>query len=192
MVLIPWPDGSAYCIDEREAVYAERDNIRNMLAELLERGSSEEGVFAAYIDFAVCVAEHAELDIPTVLSHGDFQSGNIWITEKGDTIIYDWETNGRRSVWYDPATLLWKLHSGAFAIDIRSMVMKDQRFTVNDPKKDYSENQLKAVARIIELENLAFYLSDILQLPEQFRGQCFQQLSRNLFNRTGIRSSDGA
>lgn len=23
MVLIPWPDGSAYCIDEREAVYAE-------------------------------------------------------------------------------------------------------------------------------------------------------------------------
>ena len=31
--------------------------------------------------------------------------------EQGKIIIYDWETNKRRSVWYDPATFYWRLHS---------------------------------------------------------------------------------
>ncbi len=167
------------------------DNIKNMLSELSNDDCSKKA-FHGYIEYAVRGAEQCSLNIPTVLSHGDLQGGNIWISEKGETIIYDWETNSRRSVWYDPATLLWKLHSGAFVIDIRDMVLKDDRFLINDEKKDYSANQLSAIAFIIILENLAFYLTDILQLPEQLRGQCFQHLSRNLHNRTEMRSSDGA
>ena len=167
------------------------ESIKKMFFEL-SNGDCVEEAFASYIAYAVRGAEHCSLNVPTVLSHGDLQGGNIWISENGDTVIYDWETNGRRSVWYDPATLLWELHSGAFAIDIRNMVLKDDRFLINDEKKDYSANQLSAIAFLIILENLAFYLTDILQLPEQLRGQCFQQLSRNLHNRTEMRSSDGA
>jgi len=177
-------------VDCGEYVRNLRDSIMSMLTEFFKSGDDDEGVFVKFIDCAVRRAEHGEFDIPTVLSHGDLQSGNIWITEQGETIIYDWETNCRRSVWYDPATLLWKLHSDAFAPDIHGMVQHDKRFTVNDEKKDYSERQLKAIAWIIILENTSFYLTDILQLPLQFGKQSFQQLGKKLRKQMEMRGSD--
>ncbi|PKM71554.1 MAG: hypothetical protein CVU91_13285 [Firmicutes bacterium HGW-Firmicutes-16] len=149
-------------------------------------------MFASYIECAARGAEYVEFKIPTVLSHGDLQSGNIWINAQGDTIIYDWETNCRRSIWYDPATLLWKLHSDPFALDIHEMVQYDKRFSINDEEKDYSERQLNAIAWIIILENIAFYLTDILQLPSQFGKQSFQQLARKLHKHMEMRSADGS
>lgn len=167
-------------VDCREYVRNLIDHIESMLEKFMNNGACDDGVFASYIACAMRGTEQSNFYIPTVLSHGDLQSGNIWVTEEGNTIIYDWETNGRRSVWYDPATLLWKLHSGSFDIDIHRMVQKDKRFMINDEKQDYAKSQLNTIAWIIMLENVTFYLSDILQLPVQFGKQSFQQFSRNL------------
>ncbi|MEA4894592.1 MAG: phosphotransferase [Oscillospiraceae bacterium] len=167
------------------------DNVESMLVDFIKSGASGGGVLAEFIKCAACGAEHGDFDVPTVLSHGDLQSGNIWITERGDTIIYDWETNCRRSIWYDPATLLWQLHSGTLAPDIHVRVRNDKRFLINDEKKDYSEKQLSAVAWIIILENVTFYLTDILQLPLQFGKQSFEQLAGKLHKQMEMRITDG-
>ena len=45
--------------------------------------------------------------LPLVESHGDLQSGNVWVDKKAEkTYIIDWETHEKRSIWYDCATIL--------------------------------------------------------------------------------------
>jgi len=49
--------------------------------------------------------------IPTVVSHGDFQAGNIlWDGDRA--MILDWEYAGRRSAWYDVLVYGLEFRSG--------------------------------------------------------------------------------
>lgn len=49
--------------------------------------------------------------VDLVVSHGDFQPGNIWIDENGSIVIIDWETVKERSPFYDYAALYCSLRN---------------------------------------------------------------------------------
>ena len=51
-------------------------------------------------------------NINLVLSHGDLQSGNIWVDKNGEALILDWETHSLRSQWYDKLVLEKSLRRG--------------------------------------------------------------------------------
>ena len=124
--------------------------------------------------------------IPVVFSHGDLQGGNIWLNTNGHITIYDWETNGIRSIWYDPATLYWNLHSSPFSINLFSKVKYDNAFLINDENKNYNDNERMQIAWILLLENVLFYLVDISQLPKDFQYRQLKLLTKNLEYRLGI------
>lgn len=120
----------------------------------------------------------SELSIPLVTSHGDLQSGNIWVEDSGKVWVYDWETVGERSVWYDAATLLlstrraggiermWRELNTSLVID---------SILINDSRKVYTKTELAAMIRLVLLEDIIFYLEDMLELPEDWGASIFDR-----------------
>lgn len=118
-------------------------------------------------------------NIPTVISHGDFQAGNIWAEPTGKTLIYDWETAGRRSVWYDSATLSYSLRR-AFGWE---SLLKDeigQGLYLCIPDGIECKVSLSGIKGIVFLEDVLFYLDDILELPLDWGGEDFDAFINNI------------
>lgn len=132
-------------------------------------------------DKALASALILDAPIPTVESHGDLQAGNVWVdTEKEKTYIIDWETHERRSIWYDCATILLSIRRAG---KLKEMMnnredesVKDAVF-MNDSKKEYN---MLAVMGIITLEDILFYLDDMLELPGDFGGDIFNRIAGEL------------
>lgn len=125
----------------------------------------------------------SKLIIPTVLSHGDLQTGNIWLDRNGKTWIYDWETNGRRSVWYDSATLLLSLRRKSGIEKMWKNYQSDaviQALLHNDENSRYSALQIRQIVSIVILEDIQFYLDDLLELPKDFGGPIFDLFAKRL------------
>lgn len=112
--------------------------------------------------------EIPDLTVPTCISHGDLQTGNIWVSNSGEVILYDWETCARRSVWYDPVTLYCGLRSGS-SEPLAVRLQTDDRWLCNDPNKHYSSQQIEAISRLVELEDLIFQLQEARQLTKPYQ-----------------------
>ena len=116
--------------------------------------------------------------LPIVESHGDLQSGNVWVDKNAaKTYIIDWETHDKRSIWYDCATILLSIRR---ANKLKEMTENCETETVksvvleNDPCKEYN---MQAVMGIIILEDIMFYLDDMLELPLDFGGDIFDRIT---------------
>lgn len=104
-----------------------------------------------------CLAESPQA-LPTVISHKDLQGGNILQTADGLWII-DWETQGRGSRWFDAITLLYGTrYYGGIRRLTREARLPD---AIGDPE-GWSVKQILA---LFLLEDLEFYLEDMLELP---------------------------
>ncbi len=124
-------------------------------------------------------------NVPVVLGHGDLQTGNIWLDKQGKIWIYDWETSGMRSVWYDAATLLLSLRrAGGIENMWKNYYCENviSSLLYNDERKDYSLEEIRQIVSIVLLEDIQFYLDDLLELPNDFGGWIFDLFARRLIN----------
>ena len=126
-----------------------------MISELKEKGKSvnAENTFKLvdYLTDKIC--GYGE-DIIVTLSHGDLQSGNVWVennTEK--IIIIDWESVGRRSVWYDWATLTDDIRK---EVGIYALVDKEG-----------------LASYTVIFEDVIFRLNELMQLPFDYNTENF-------------------
>lgn len=124
------------------------------------------------LDIAEKLANNIMTDIPTCISHGDFQSGNIWIEPSGNTLVYDWETAGRRSVWYDSATLSYSLRR---AFGWESMVNDSsiEGLMKCVPDGINARMDRRGIIGVLLLEDILFYLDDMLELPNDWGRESF-------------------
>lgn len=174
-------DKSLIYISSNDYLDKLKDKITKSVKQILITNNSELVlVYDRLFTFIEKKTDGANIDIPTAITHGDFQGGNIWLSNDNKITIYDWETNGRRSVWYDPATLLWRLHSNPFSVDLENLVRQDKRFLINDPKIEYQEFDMQIIAWILLLENIQFYLDDISQLLPIYSEKRVIQLTEEL------------
>lgn len=104
-------------------------------------------------------------EIPTVESHGDLQGGNVLVS-KDKIWIIDWETAERRSSWYDVITLQFetryyggikRLTKDCLYSDIRTKLTRLYDCTL----------AIKDMILIYLLEDMTFYLEDMLELPNK-------------------------
>ena len=114
----------------------------------------------------------SNLDFYTSVSHGDLQTGNIWLDNEKKTWIYDWETVGRRSIWYDVSVLGYSLRrplgwKELISTNDYSLMLRFDDF------RNYSEKEILVIKRIILLEDILFYLEDMLELPEDWGNWIF-------------------
>lgn len=121
--------------------------------------------------------------IPTAMTHGDFQSGNMWFDAmEKKTYLIDWETVAVRSIWYDPATLLLstRRHNGVLnMVAARESQHVRDSVLINDSNKSY---HMDAVMGILLLEDIIFYLEDNLELPEDWGGELIDKYASQLKN----------
>jgi len=126
-------------------------------------------------------AKNLQKKIPIAVSHGDLQSGNLWVDiDKKKTYIIDWETNALRSIWYDPATLLLstRRYNGVLNMvnDFNTSNVKDA-VLINDSCKDYN---MESIIGILVLEDIIFYLEDNLELPLDWGGDLIDNFGKQL------------
>lgn len=122
-----------------------------------------------------------DTQIPTCVSHGDFQAGNIWIEPSGKTLVYDWETVGRRSVWYDSATLCYSLRR---VYGWKSMLADCSGDGMRKCIPEGIDIQIdkKGIYGIVLLEDILFYLDDLLELPNDWGRESFDSFISNIYN----------
>ena len=117
-------------------------------------------------------------EIPICDSHGDFQEGNIWLDNNHKVWIYDWETVDKRSVWYDTSVLLFSLRNN-FGWKKFFNIEQPVEILNCDKRKQYSNNDFINIRNIILLEDIVFYLEDMLELPSYWGNDIYD----NFINR---------
>lgn len=132
---------------------------------------------------------NVSMNIPTCMSHGDFQTGNIWMNDDGKVLLYDWETAGRRSVWYDSSTLLYSLRKpeGWFQF----MNNKDLANTLPcDPIKNREEKEFDLIKKIVLLEDFLFLIEDMIELPCDWGNEVFDKKIDNISLTINIKQNE--
>lgn len=112
------------------------------------------------------ITSRSEMKIPMVLSHGDLQTGNIYVDEDNDKVyIIDWETAKQRSAWYDAATVLCSTRRKNRFSDMINHIADDQ---VKNSILTFDENKnrdMRVVSAVLLMEELGFFLEEIVDLP---------------------------
>ena len=121
-------------------------------------------------------------DIPLCCSHGDLQTGNIWFDSRQlKTYLIDWETHARRTIWYDRVTLglstrrkdkVARMINNCTDRNVRNIIASGDDFTY----------EMEAVMGILLLEDIQFYLEDMLELPFDFGGEIFDRIISEYHN----------
>lgn len=114
--------------------------------------------------------------IAITLTHGDLQTGNIYLDEKADKIyIIDWETIKERSIWYDSATVLCETRRkdkfSAMVNSRHNAVVKDNILKFDQTK----QRDMNLVAGVLVLEELGFFLDEIIDLSGEMGAEIIER-----------------
>lgn len=114
--------------------------------------------------------------IPVVLSHGDLQTGNIYIDEENDKVyIIDWETVKKRSVWYDAATVMCSTRRkdkfSAMINHISDDLVRSEILIFDENKV----RNMKLVSAVLLMEELGFFLEEIVDLPDNMGSEIIER-----------------
>lgn len=121
--------------------------------------------------------------IPTVLSHGDLQEGNIWFDKEDGITIIDWETMGRRSVWYDQIVLLYSVRKRKGFIDQIQSIFKHGFKFPNFSGLNLSwkkKNQERVILSIFLLEDFLYEVRETSSLVSGSAGFGLEFYWKNL------------
>jgi len=140
---------------------------RSYVAELKERclkmlatkkGFAESDKVATIFDRLI--EKTQDCDIELVISHGDFQPGNIWIDENGKTVIIDWETVKERTSFYDYAALYCSLrnHGG-----LNNFC---ERVRANNYLSTVEGYSVETVLALILAEELEYQTEELISFPD--------------------------
>lgn len=169
---------------EESAVYIQTllSKIKILLEEATQRKHityGTETLQMAQRKAELCMAY--PMQIPLCMSHGDFQSGNIWVDQNGKTWIYDWETVGKRSVWYDSAVLCYSLRRAYGWQQFYNEKLPAVICTC-DPQKTRTAEEFNIIKSVIFLEDILFYLEDMLELPEDWGSQIYDGFAKRMWD----------
>lgn len=99
--------------------------------------------------------------ISLVISHGDFQPGNIWWDKENEQIvIIDWETVKLRSRFYDHAALYYNLRR-----DGTDQLVVDSLKNSSHIKAFSPMCSPESVAKIVMAEELAYQTEELISFP---------------------------
>jgi thiamine kinase-like enzyme len=144
------------------------DNITSKIQFFSEKKQIVSTGYLYYIlHKAESILSNSDISIPLVFSHGDLQTGNIWVNQTTNRVtLLDWETAKERSLWYDCATLLLSIRrKNMFSAMVSNMndtnIIGD--LLLLDTKKDYN---MKTVMATLILEEMTFFVDEIFDLPD--------------------------
>lgn len=124
------------------------DSVKNRLEEMLER-------------CVTLTAAGRTVSLPTCVTHGDFQPGNL-LTDGSDFWLIDWEYFGRRSICYDFFTWTLKArHSLGLGERLESAVAAQKSAAPVDIWGCAQNGDLRALIALFLAEDLIVKLQEI-------------------------------
>lgn len=115
--------------------------------------------------------------IPMALSHGDLQTGNIFVESNGNVILIDWETAATRSIWYDTGRLLlYSQRKDKYAAMINgrhNMDIKKALLYFDECKN----RDITLVCSILILEEIKAFVDEIIDLPGDIGTEIMDRLT---------------
>lgn len=118
-----------------------------------------------YLELLSTVLVQAPGKLPLAESHGDLQAGNIWLEGEKAWII-DWETHTKRSIWFDVTTLVFgtRYYGG---IRMLTSKLKEEGLKETMLHGQQCDWNARSMVALFLLEDLFFYLEDMMELPGQ-------------------------
>lgn len=102
-----------------------------------------------------------EEKLSLVVSHGDFQPGNIWWDkDKKQIVIIDWETVKMRSRFYDHAAMYYNLRRCGMLQHVVDSIKASSHIARFTP-----QCSPEAVAKIVMAEELAYQTEELISFP---------------------------
>ena len=172
-------DDTAHAVDARAYLRGLTERIAALSAEAKEKKKIKTADDTLrLLEIYKRIEDMLPAEIPTVMSHGDLQTGNIWVTPDGKTILYDWETAGERSIWYDSAVLAYSLRRpGQWRSFLRSQAEEAYHASVG------KNNVPPAVVKYtVLLEDVLFRMEDMMELPQDWGGDIYDACLLDLKN----------
>lgn len=127
------------------------------------------------------VCERSNDNISLTLTHGDLQTGNIYVDEENKKLyIIDWETVKQKSVWYDAATVMCSTRrANKFSEMINNRFDKSvqEKLFIFDKQPVHN---LNLVAAILILEELGFFLDEIVDLPNDMGSEIIERFEHEI------------
>ena len=132
----------------------------------------------AIVDHFASLHGESDVAMPLAISHGDLQTGNVWVEKDGRVWVYDWETQGRRSVWYDRATLLYATRRAG---GLEKLLSAEDLSDLCDQPCQPATTEL--IRHTVLLEEMLFYLDDMLELPDKDGAAIFERFTDRIDER---------
>lgn len=173
---------SYHCTPAKEYFYKLKESIINRL-EILETVKHVPTIpyIKSVVEKAEGIISTSRIQVPLILSHGDLQTGNIFVDKKsGKVVVYDWETAGSRSIWYDMGRLLlYSQRKGRYAEMVEGRNNPDikSKILYMDSEKDYPMDE---VISILVMEELVAFAEEICELPGSIGVEIMDRLTDEL------------
>lgn len=167
-----------------EGIISYSHRIEECIKEKLPILKYQKGLSIEYVQTVLNkISEYVkgvDIQVPLVTSHGDLQTGNIMVDKVGIVTIYDWETAGERSIWFDMGKLLlYSQRKGHYAYLIEhrdDKEVKDQLLQFDDCD-DYP---MTHIISVLVLEELEFFVDEIMDLPGSMGAEIMDRLTDEL------------
>ena len=166
-----------------ESINAYCQRLENHIKDKLPLLKGQKGISIEYVQVVLNkISEYIkgiDIQVPLVTSHGDLQTGNIMVNEAGVVTIYDWETAGERSIWFDMGKLLlYSQRKGRYAYMIEN---RDDK-SVKDALLAFDDKQypMTHIISILVLEEIAFFVDEICDLPGAMGTEIMDRLTDEL------------
>lgn len=96
-----------------------------------------------------------------VVSHGDFQPGNIWYDDDNKkVVIIDWETVKMRSRFYDHAALYYNLRRSGMLQNVVDSIKASSHIASFTPQCSAT-----SIAKVVLAEELAYQTEELISFP---------------------------
>lgn len=130
------------------------------LEQLKQKPSFKDAdVVACLFDYLFEVQADEKLSL--VVSHGDFQPGNIWWDkDKKQIVIIDWETVKMRSRFYDHAALCYNLRRSGMLQHVVDSIKSSSHIASFTPQCSPT-----SIAKVVLAEELAYQTEELISFP---------------------------
>ena len=157
-------------------------DMRRLLSQL----HAEQALKKQVLSFAEQMCGYGEGEIVLSDSHGDFQNGNIFVSDDGKIYILDWETCATRSIGYDLLTFFYKFRYRADYLMRIDSFLNDECWAARAQKYGVLFADKRVVLSIYFIEDIIWLLQEILSTPEKRCSDGIRKYSELEFQRDVI------
>ena len=181
-LLKPFYEEKYHLLDANDYCKKLADYVEAKLPDLKDRKNIVSTQYLhTVIEKCLGVVKEKGKEVPIVVSHGDLQTGNILVDDAtGKICIYDWETAGERSVWYDMGRfLLYSQRKDKYAYMVNHRNDQEVRDSLLLFDKDKARD-MDVVISILILEEMVAFTDEICDLPGSMGTEIMDRLTDEL------------